>query len=187
MNRSLSSAVNLTPALAYDCQFRDGQGNLLGQITWTPGSPGTLTIAGTLFFDGNITFQNSVNAVYVGRATIYAAGTITLQNSVFLCGVAGCGSNWQATQNLLAFVAGSSTDTVGFSIQNSSVFQGAIYVVNDYTEQNSANVWGPIIARQISLQNSTTNHYVPIGTLLGGMPQTSEQAVSIVNQPGSWG
>jgi Tfp pilus assembly protein PilX len=187
MNRSLPSAVNLTPALAYDCQVRDAQGNLLGQIAWTPGSPGTLTIAGTLFFDGNIVFQNSVNAVYVGRATIYAAGTITLQNSVFLCGVAGCNSNWQATQNLLAFVAGSSTDTVGFSIQNSSVFQGAIYVVNDYSEQNSANVWGPIIARQISLQNSSTNHYVPLGTLLGGMPQSTQQAVSIVNEPGSWG
>ena len=106
---------------------------------------------------------------------------------VFLCGVAGCNSNWQATQNLLAFVACSSTDTVGFTIQNSSVFQGAIYVVNDYTEQNSANVWGPIIARQISLQNSSTNHYVPLGTLLGGMPQSSQEAVSIVNQPGSWG
>ena len=187
MNRSLSSAVNLTPALAYDCQVLDGQGNLLGRLTWTPGSPGTLTIAGTIFFDGNIVFQNSVNAVYVGRATIYAAGTITLQNSVFLCGVAGCNSNWQATQNLLAFVAGSSTDTVGLTIQNSSIFQGAIYVVNDYAEQNSASVWGPIISRQISLQNSSTNHYVPLGTLLGGMPQTSQNAISIVNQPGSWG
>jgi hypothetical protein len=187
MNRSLSSAVNLTPALAYDCQVKDAQGNLLGRIAWTPGSPGTLTIAGTLFFDGSITFQNSVNAVYVGRATIYAAGTITLQNSAFLCGVAGCNSTWQATQNLLAFVAGSSTDIIGFSIQNSSVFQGAIYVVNDYSEQNSANVWGPIIARQISLQNSSTNHYVPLGTLLSGMPQTSQEAVSITNEPGSWG
>jgi hypothetical protein len=187
MNRSLSSAVNLTPALAYDCQVRDAQGNLIGRIGWTPGSPGTLTIAGTLFFDGNIVFQNSVNAVYVGRATIYAAGTVTLQNSVFLCGVAGCNSSWNATQNLLAFVAGSSTDTVGFSVQNSSVFQGAIYAVNDYSEQNSANVWGPIIARQISLQNSSTNHYVPLGTLLSGMPQSSQEAISIVNEAGSWG
>jgi Tfp pilus assembly protein PilX len=133
MNRSLPSAVNLTPALAYDCQVRDGQGNLIGQIAWTPGNPGTLTIAGTIFFDGDIVFSNSVNAVYVGRATIYAAGTVSLQNSVYLCGIAGCGSNWLATQNLLAFVAGSSTDTVGFSIQNSSTFQGAIYSVNDYS------------------------------------------------------
>ena len=72
MNRSLPSAVNLTPALAYDCQVKDAQGNLLGRLAWTPGSPGTLTIAGTIFFDGDIAMTNSVNAVYVGRATIYA-------------------------------------------------------------------------------------------------------------------
>jgi hypothetical protein len=187
MNRSLSAAVNLTPGVAYDCQVKDAQGNLIGRIAWTPGAPGTLTIAGTIFFDGNIVFQNSVNAVYVGRATIYASGTITMQNSTKICGVAGCNSSWNATENLLAFVAGSSTDTVGFSIQNSGVFQGAIYAVNDYTEQNSATVWGPIIARQISLQNSSTNHYVPLGTLLTGMPQTSTEAISIINEPGSWG
>jgi hypothetical protein len=187
MNRSLSGAVDLTPSLAYDCQVKDAEGNLLGRIAWTPGSPGTLTIAGTIFFDGNIAFKNLTNAVYVGRATIYASGTITIQNSTTLCGVVGCNSNWQATQNLLAFVAGSSTDSTGFSIANSSTFQGAIYAVNDYSELNGATVWGPIIARQVSLANNTTNHYVPLGTLLTGMPQTSEEAIAIVNEPGSWG
>ena len=187
MNRSLSSSVNLTPGVAYDCVVKDAQGNLVGRLAWTPGSPGTLTIAGTIFFDGNIVFQNLVNAVYVGRATIHASGTITMQNSTSLCGVAGCNSNWSATQNLLALVAGSTTDTVGFSISNSSVFQGAIYVVNDYVEQNGAVVWGPIVARQVSLANNTSNHYVPLGTLLTGMPQTSDEAIAIVNEPGSWG
>jgi Tfp pilus assembly protein PilX len=187
LNRSLLTAVDLTPALGYDCQVKDAQGNLLGQISWTPGSPGTLTIAGTLFFDGNISLQNSVDAVYVGRATIYAAGTISINNSTRLCGVVGCNASWDPTVNLLAFVAGSSTDTVGFSIQNSSVFQGAIYAVNDYSEQTGSDIWGPIVARQVSLSNNTTNHYVPLGTLLGGLPQTSQEAISIVNQTGSWG
>ena len=187
MNRSLSAPVNLTPATAYDCQVRDPQGNLLGQISWTPGSPGTLTVAGTIFFDGNIQLQNSVNAVYVGRATIYASGTITMTNSVSLCGVPGCNALWQPTLNLLALVAGSSTDQNGFTVSNSTTFQGAIYAVADYSETNSANIWGPIIARQVTLANSTTNHYVPLGTLLGGMPQSSEEAVTISNEPGSWG
>ncbi|HMJ00732.1 MAG TPA: hypothetical protein VK488_12920 [Gaiellaceae bacterium] len=187
MNRSLVLPVNLTPALAYDCQVKDAQGNLLGQIAWAPGSPGTLTIAGTLFFDGDISLNNSVDAVYVGRATIYAAGTIGINNSSKLCGVAGCNANWDPTVNLLAFVAGSSTDAVGFSIQNSSVYQGAIYAVNDYSEQTGADIWGPIVARQVFLNNNTTNHYVPLGTLLGGQPQTSQEAISIVNQAGSWG
>jgi Tfp pilus assembly protein PilX len=187
MNRSLPSAVNLTPALAYDCQVKDVQGNLLGRIAWTPGAPGTLTIAGTLFFDGNISMSNSVNAVYVGRATLYAAGTVSLSNSSLMCGVVGCNANWDPTQNLLAFVAGSSTDSIGFSIQNSSVFQGATYTVNDYSESTGSDIWGPIVARQVFLANNTTNHYVPLGTLLGGLPQTSQEAISIVNQSGSWG
>jgi Tfp pilus assembly protein PilX len=187
MNRSLPSAVDLTPALAYDCQVTDAQGNLLGRIAWTPGSPGTLTIAGTLFFDGDISFSNSVNAVYVGRATLYAAGTISINNSTKICGSANCDAAWDPTQNLLAFVAGSSTDAVGCSIQNSSVYQGAIYAVNDYSESTGADIWGPIIARQVYLNNNTTNHYVPLGTLLGGQPQTSQDAISIVNQTGSWG
>jgi Tfp pilus assembly protein PilX len=187
MNRSLPSAVDLTPGLAYDCQVRDAEGNLIGRLAWTPGSPGTLTIAGTIFFDGNISFKNLTNAVYVGRATIYASGTISIANSTTLCGVVGCNSGWQATQDLLAFVAGSTTDSTGFSIANSSTFQGAIYAVNDYSEQNGATVWGPIIARQVYLANNTSNHYVPLGTLLTGMPQTSEEAISIVNEPGSWG
>lgn len=187
MNRSLTKDVDLTPSLAYDCQVRDAQGNLIGQLAWTPGSPGTLTIAGTIFFDGNITFKNLTNAVYVGRATIYASGTITVQNSTTLCGAVGCGDNWNAMQNLLAFVAGSSTDTVGFSIANSSTFQGAVFAVNDYDEQNGSTMWGPVIARQVALANNTSNHYVPLGTLLSGMPQTSTQVLSIVNQPGSWG
>jgi Tfp pilus assembly protein PilX len=187
MNRSLTSAVNLTPGYAYDCTVRDAQGSLVGRLAWTPGSPGTLLVSGTLFFDGNIVFQNQVNAVYAGRATIYTSGTITMQNSVQLCGVYGCNSSWNPMQNLLAFVAGSATDTVGFSVSNFSTFQGAVYAVNDYTEQNNTTVWGPIIARQVSLQNSVINHYVPLGTLLSGMPQTSNEAISIVNEPGSWG
>ena len=187
MNRSLASSIDLTPTLAYDCQVRDAQGSLVGRLAWTPGSPGTLTVAGTIFFDGNISFKNLTNAVYVGRATIYASGTVSMQNSTTVCGAVGCGSNWDATQNLLAFVAGSSTDTVGFSISNSSTFQGAIFAVNDYSEQNGSTMWGPIIARQVSLANNTSNHYVPLGTLLSGMPQTSNEAISIVNVAGSWG
>jgi Tfp pilus assembly protein PilX len=187
LNRSLPASVNLTPSTPYDCRVTDAAGNIVGRITWTPSSPGQLIIAGTIFFDGNIVFSNSVNAVYQGRATIYASGTITIQNSSQICGVAGCNSSWNATQNLLAFVAGSSTDSTGFTIQNSSTFQGAIYAVNDYSEENGSTIWGPIIARQLYLANSTQNHYVPLGTLLSGMPQSGTTVIGVANDQGSWG
>jgi Tfp pilus assembly protein PilX len=178
--------VDLTPNSAYDCRVYEA-GTLVGRLAWTPGSPGTLAIQGTMFFDGNLEFRNSTHVVYAGRATLYASGTITLRNQTSICGVAGCGADWNATQNLLAFVAGSSTSAVGFSVEQNSTFQGAIYVVNDYSEQNDSTVWGPIIARQLYLQNSTINHYVPMGTLLPGMPATYEEAIAITNEQGSWG
>jgi hypothetical protein len=183
MNRSRPT-VDLTPSAAYDCTVTSG-GQVVGRIAWSP-STKALTIAGTIFFDGDIEFSNLTEAYYTGRGTIYSSGTITLRNSTRLCGAVGCDSDWNPSQNLLAFVAGSSTDAVGFAVENATTFQGAIYAVNDYSEQNGSTVWGPIIARQLYFQNSVENHYVPLGTLLPGMPATYEEAVALVNEAGSW-
>lgn len=185
MNRSRGT-VDLAPAQAYDCRVLDASGHQIGRIAWTPGSPGSLTIDGTIFFDGNIAFTQLNPILYHGRGTIYASGTISLLNQSSLCAVSGCGSNWDVNNDLLAFVAGSSTDTVGFTIGNNSSFQGAIYAVDDYTEGNNSTVWGPIIARRVTLQNSTVSTFPPIGTLLPGMPATYDTAVTLTNQPGSW-
>jgi Tfp pilus assembly protein PilX len=185
LNRSLPLPVNLTPAWPYDCQVRDSQGTLLGRLKWDPNSK-ALTVHGTIFFDGDIEFGGSAEAFYSGRATIYASGKITMRNAAKVCGSPGCNSEWQPLTNLLAFVAGSSTDAIGFSIENSGIFQGATYVVNDYSQGNSVVVWGPIIARQVYLENSVENHYVPIGTLLSGMPATYEEVATLTNEPGGW-
>ena len=185
LNRS-RSAFDLTPRTAYDCRVYDDAGNLVGQISWAPGDPGTLTIAGTVFFDGDITMGQYSNAVYRGRATIYASGKISIGQQSSLCGVTGCTADWKANENLLAFVAGDA-GTNSVSISNYSHFQGAIYAVGDYREGNNSTVWGPIIADQIYMQNSTLNHYVPIGTLLPGMPATYEESVSLSNDGDSWG
>ena len=150
-------------------------------------SPGTrrtqaLTLAGTIYFDGPITFNGNTRAIYPGRATIYAAGDITFANQTTVCGDPECDADWNPQQNLLAFVSGGN-----ITIGNLTGFQGAMYAVNDYTESNNSTVWGPIIARRVSLANSSVNHYVPIGTLMPGMPASYEDVVTITNEPGSWG
>ena len=184
MNHSRGT-VTLNPSTAYDCQVLDAQGNLIGRIAWNPTTK-ALTILGTIFFDGDIEFSNSSQVYYSGRATIYSSGKIQMRNSTQVCGSPTCGEAWDPLQNLLAFVAGTSTEATGFSVENFSTFQGGVYVVNDYIEQNNSTVWGPIIARQLYLQNSTVNHYVPLGVLLPGMPQTWEEAVSLVNEAEGW-
>ena len=179
------AVVDLTPATAYDCRVYDAAGTLLGQLTWVPGvssAPGTLTIAGTIYFDGSIAFTQLNNAVYDGRATIYAAGDITFANQTTLCGVAACDATWDPQQDLLAFVSGGNV-----RVGQQSRFQGAIYAVGDYSEDNNSTFWGPIIAHRVTLANSPTNHYVPIGTLMPGMPASYEDVVTITNEPGSWG
>lgn len=178
---SSRGAVDLTPSSAYDCRVYDGAGALVGQISWSPATQ-ALTIAGTLYFDGSIVFSQSNRAIYAGRATIYAAGDISLSNQTVLCGDPECDDDWDPQQNLLALVSGRNV-TIG----NNTSFQGAIYAVNDYAEDNSSTVWGPIIARRVALANSSVNHYVPIGTLMPGMPATYEDVATITNEPGSWG
>jgi type II secretory pathway pseudopilin PulG len=181
------STVDLTPRTAYDCRVYDATGALVGRLSWTPGAPGSLVIQGTIYFDGNITMSQLVDAEYSGRATIYSSGTISLANQVHLCPVGGCGPNWDPNVHLLTFVAGSSTDQYGFSIGNNSTFEGAVYCVNDYIAGNSSAVWGPVIARQINISNSTFNSFPPIMNLMSGMPSASYTTVETVNLvSGSW-
>jgi hypothetical protein len=187
MNKSLGDVQLLTDA-PYDCQVTDGEGNVVGRIAWTGGDvvPGTLTVAGTIFIDGNIVFQNSAQAIYQGKATLYASGKITFENSNDLCGDPECDGDWDPLQNLLALVAGESEDADGIDMVNSTRFQGALYAVNDIRQRNSAVVWGPQIARQIYLMNSVENHYVPIGTILEGMPADYTEAVVIQPESGGY-
>lgn len=178
---SSRTPVDLLPSSSYDCRVYDGSGALVGQLTWDAAAR-TLALAGTIYFDGPIQFRNSNFAIYSGRATIYAAGNITFANSTTLCGDPSCGAGWRPEQNLLAFVSGGNITTA-----NSTRFQGALYAVNDYSEANNSTVWGPIIARRVSFVNSSENFYVPIGTLMPGMPASYEDVVTITNEPGSWG
>lgn len=187
MNKSRGN-VELLTEQPYDCQVRDAEGDLIGQIKWTGSSPspGTLTIAGTIFIDGNIVFQNSAKAIYQGKATLYASGKITFNNSNDLCGDPQCDDDWDPLQNLLALVAGESQEADSIDMVNSTRFQGALYAANDIRQRNSAVVWGPQIARQIYLMNSVENHYVPIGTILSGMPASYTEAVVIQPEPGGF-
>lgn len=186
MNRSLPT-VDLAPSFAYDCTVRDASGFEVGRIAWTPGSPGSLVVNGTIFFDGDIAFSQQTDLVYTGRGTIYSSGKITFANQTNFCGAPGCPNDWDPNQALVAFVAGSSTDRDGVVIGNYARVQAAMYAVTDFREGNNTIFWGPVIARQIHLINSVIHEYVPIDTLVPGMPATYEEVATLVNVPGSWG
>jgi len=180
-NASLGN-VNLTPATAYDCKFTDVLGNLLGELKWTPGDPGSLLVSGTVFFDGNLYLGNNTHVVYQGRSTVYFAGSITLDNGAYMCGIASCTSAWDSTANLLVLVAGSNAQSPSFAVNlvNNAVFQGAIEANGDVNENNNVGVWGAIIAHQVFIANNTNDHYVPFGTPVPGQPAQSGYTETLV-------
>ncbi len=185
MNTS-RGAVNLMPAAGYDCSVADGEGKLLGRIAWTPGNPGTLTIAGTVFFDGRISIPSNTHGLYQGRGTIYTSSRIIFSSNADLCVTSGCvPSGWDTSVNLLAMVAGEASTSNGISVASNSGFQGALYAVNDYSEASNSRVGGPVIARQIALA-SNSHHSAPIGELLAGMPATYTETIGPVNVDGGW-
>jgi Tfp pilus assembly protein PilX len=178
--------VNLTPLSAYDCKFVDSLGNQLGRIAWTPGSPGTLTVSGTLFWDGNLLFNTS--AIYSGRAALYFAGSIVFNNSAYLCGIAGCTSAWDTTSNLIVMVAGSNAQSPSFAfdMQNNAVFQGASMAGGDFNETNNVGVWGSVIAHQVFIANNASDHYVPFGLPVPGQPAQSGFTEALTLSPNSF-
>ncbi len=187
LNRS-NGTQYLFPNTAYDCQVKDATGNLLGRIAYTPGNPGSFTIYGVVFFDGKLELAGNREVVYSGRGTIYATDEIKIQNYVTLCPVAGCNSAaWDPDTTILGFVGGASSDS-GFLIENNTTFHGSIYVVNDYTQQNSVILCGPVIAQELIIDNNSANCYVPFSSLPPGAPGApiGPTAVSLANVPNSY-
>jgi Tfp pilus assembly protein PilX len=171
LNRSLPT-FTLTPATSYSCTYSTG-----GQLSWNA-STKILTVSGAIFFDGNISMTSGT---YQGRGTIFSSGTIAMTGaSPKFCGVSTCDASWDPTTNLIVFVAGSSTDQYGFTLQNNQVYQAATYVVDDYQQLNNAENWGPVMARSLYVQNNSTPS-IPVNAFPGGTPGA---IVTIV--PGSW-
>jgi Tfp pilus assembly protein PilX len=180
-----AGTINLTPASNYDCKFTDATGNVLGEIAWNDAT-NVMTINGTLFYDGNLTFSQAV--VYAGRATIYAAGTISLGGGS-VCGIAGCTNSWDSTSNLMVLVAGSNAQSPSYAmnLSNNAQFQGAVECNGDFNESNNVGVWGSVIAHQVFLSNNASDTYVPFGTPVPGQPAQSGYTETLSIVPDSYG
>ncbi len=177
--------IDLTPASAYDCQKVVG-GQTVAQIKWQPGSPGTLTIKGVIYFDGHLTWSNLNLIQYDGRAVIYGSGQVRIKNRADICGVPACDATWDPRIDLLVFVAGSlvaqSTGTaIGGDIGNHVNFQGALYIVNDFDMDNNTTIWGPVITRSTTINNSALIHAPPFPIeWMYGLPAAT-QTVTVVD------
>ena len=175
--------IDLMPASSYTCQVWQGT-HLAGELSWNNLTK-VLTVAGTIWFDGELKMLNTEHGTYDGRAVVYFAKKATIENQAWLCAVAGCPTTgWDPSSDLLVLVSGA-TDTPAFVIQNDAKFQGAIYVVGGFQLNNAATMHGPVVASGLDL----TNNGLPAGwpeplTLPPGVPHSGSAGVTYVD--GSW-
>jgi Tfp pilus assembly protein PilX len=189
-------AVNPMGSSAYDCIVMSGT-TTVGRLKWQPGSPGTLTIAGTIFFDRDMIMNGSQTSFVSGRGTIYSSGKIWLDSSVQLCGkwkssTGTCDwDTWDPDVDMVTLVAGSGdsglpSDTYGIELASSVRFQGGLYSVGDTSLGSSVIQQGPIIARQIYMNSSVGTSNAPYDNLTPGAPSGSPPAPTFTRVPGSW-
>jgi Tfp pilus assembly protein PilX len=184
--------IDLTPASAYDCRKLDGSGNIVAQLKWAPGSPGTLTIKGVIYFDAHLSWSNLNLIQYDGKAVIYGSGQVRIKNRADICGVPACDATWNPQVDLLVFVAGSlvsqsSTTTIGGDIGNHVNFQGALYIVNDFDMDNNTTVWGPVITRSTTINNSALIHAPPLPIQwMYGLPGATQTVTDVTAVQGSY-
>ena len=165
-------ALDMAPLTRdYDCQFVEN-GVLVGEIGWNH-TTHVLTVKGTIFFDGDVRFDNDGQVVhYQGRAIIYAAGAIEFDALVCAggTGTTSCISNmssWDPKKNYLVLYAAkdSEYDQGGSScsgLPNSqgvtcagshpaSGFQGVVSSQGDCLIHERFQLSGPVICNTISL------------------------------------
>ena len=152
MNNSLGT-VDFLNFASFDCRYYDSSGTLIGRLKWQSGNPGTLTIVGTMWIDGNLSFSSNSNyAIVQGRGTIYATGTISFSGQAKICeqptSGSNCLGNYNANQNLLVFVAynNGSHSTTGFSLTGQNTFEGIAFTNGMLSEGGNATLHGPVLA-----------------------------------------
>jgi hypothetical protein len=167
-DNSLPTVVNVTPQnVSYDCVTSDGE------IKWDAPTvnkaAGTLTINGTVYFDGSVTAgpdSGSMPIQYVGKGALYASGTFLLKNSTFCVVMKVQGNTYscdattwggQADPDVLVIVtngAGSGgsdpqsqvANGDGIEIKGSS-FQGALYATHTIEiDTTSSGVQAPMVS-----------------------------------------
>jgi len=185
---------------AFDCRYYESDGSLAGELKWTPGSPGALTVTGTMWIDGNLSFSgNSNNATVSGRGTIYATGTVGFSGQANICETPRSGNpclgNYDENTNLLVFVAynsGSHT-TTGFTLTGQNTFEGIAFTNGILNEGGNATLHGPVLADTATLAgNGDTRTIInpppgsPGASYDENVTQSGADTAAFADVPGSW-
>jgi Tfp pilus assembly protein PilX len=170
-----SGAYDITPTgRSYDCEVVEN-GVTLGRLKWDYQTH-VLNIGGTIFFDGDVRFDDDGQLVhYQGRGLIYAAGDVEFDELVCAGGTgttlpaASCAnsmSSWDPSKNYLTLMANGNAEydqggtgcyglpsngvTCGGSHPQSG-FQGVVSAQGTCTIHERFKLSGPVICGRIVL------------------------------------
>jgi hypothetical protein len=189
MNASLGSVDllqgNTRPS--FDCSVWNSSGTTrIGRLAWNSITH-VLTIDGTIFLDGGLSFSGQSQALYSGFGTIYANGSVTTTGQAALCGPpsvpagSSCAGNWDPTLAALAIVA-----LNGWPMSGQSEFDVIAYVDGTFSASGGAVVTGPVIADVATLTGN--GKFAAIVEAPPGAPgaATVTTTTSWRVLPGSW-
>jgi Tfp pilus assembly protein PilX len=190
-NNSVATTFNLTPATSYTCKTAQGE------LSYNAATR-VLTIAGTVFIDGNVTASTPGNLPiqYTGwgsggnctnngdcQSVLYVSGDFSL-NSEKLCAVMNASNTdcnwttnaWDPNKKILIVASNGSTGiTVGPS---QTSFQGGLYATNTVSTGQSAVTEGPLVSG---------TQAVVLGQQFGGtFPAITILPLSIQTSPGGF-
>ena len=145
--------------LSYTCQALDGDGNIIGEISWNHLSH-VLKISGSVFIDGDVRFDDDGQLVnYQGRGIIFSAGDVEYDEVVCAGGDgtydchSGDMSGWDPNDNMLILLSGgdSEYDQGKTSPRQPAALQGVLYAQGDCLIHQDFKLSGPVICDTISL------------------------------------
>jgi hypothetical protein len=182
-NRSVSTDFNLTKSSSYTCRTTLN-GQTYGELSWD-NSTKVLTVAGTIFIDGDVYVGQSGS--YTGQGTLYVSGSF-VNDGYKLCAVltSGAGSDcnyssgaWEPNSRLFTIVAvgggGQSNiaSDVSIGLISSAQWQGAMYggTGTKIYVDGSVRFAGPLISDEVDLNSSIqAEGFGSIVTAPTGMP-----------------
>ncbi len=176
----------------FDCRYYDGSGNLVGQLTWVDGSPGTLTVKGTTYIDGNLSLSANDQAVYNGVGVLYVDGTVSISNGARLCAATlpsgNCPTAWDPAVNDLEIVAVNHQNAANAAtVDGDGRFQGILFVNGNFVSTNSGSVYGSVIANSGQMSGDANfSNPTPAPPGAPGGPGTQTGAAVWNVSKGSW-
>lgn len=188
LNKSLSAST-LTGAMfpsnsSYDCKVVSG-GTTIGEIKWNAVGQycgtGTLTVSGTLYFDGSLNLQCGWKVQYTGQATLYFTGTVEQSGGTQLCGIAGCTNQWNPDTSGIIFIAGCWSNSTGTTTVSSkcvyvtggSTAQWGAYATTAYQIDGGSSNMGPVLANTMNISGGSST-LIPFDVMPPGTPLNSQ-------------